>query len=123
MTLVPIQIKRKNTTHQDLVDKAIELDCDNLFIRILKDKPPHPIQYCEHDIPEFGTKVSPVITPNNPHSWLMDFEFGYVLGHMLPKQGLREKGWYEVVFPYVNAWGNPTMYVIGLREDEFIKKD
>lgn len=101
---------------EELIKKAEEKGCDSLFITILKERPLYPKEYVDHDIPEFGMKISPI---NGLH-WLSDFDFGYILGRVYAseKSG-RLKDWFECVFPMVDRNGNPTEYVVGLYENQF----
>lgn len=104
-------------TYNDLINKAIALDCRKEFIDIIKSEPLYPIQYTDHDVPEFGKKV--VFIGDENTTGMKHGEIGYILGIARHKKSVgRPVGWMEIVF----AKGQYT-YVYGLRlEDiEFCK--
>jgi len=65
-------------TYNDLINKAIALDCCNEFIDILNSEPIYPIQYTDHDVPEFGKKV--VFIGDENTTGMKHGEIGYILG-------------------------------------------
>ena len=108
-------------TWKELYAKAKKEGCDNMFLQIIKERPLYPREFTDHDVPEFGQKIKPNGKGSN-NSWLLDFEFGYIMVYMHPSiEPKRERGWFETCFHSVDAWGNPTEYVVGLYPEEVDK--
>lgn len=107
----------KKYTIEELIEKAQSLNRDTLFITILKERPLYPIEFTDHDIPEFGMKIKANGQGEN-NKWLLGFECGYVLGKTY-KNGGRSTDWFECVFPSVDLGGDPKEYVVGLYDNEF----
>lgn len=104
-------------THEDLITKAIALDLDHQFIEILKSKPLYPIQYTDHDVPEFGKKV--VFNGDENTTGMKHGDVGYVLGVARHKPSVgRPVGWMEIVF---EKSGNTYVYGMGIDEIDFIR--
>ena len=102
----------------ELEQKAIDENKESMFIQVIKEHPMYPREFTDHDVKEFGLKVKANGDGNN-NKWLLDFEFGYIMGYMHPSiKPKRKRGWFEVCFPYVDYKGNPTEYVIGMYIDE-----
>lgn len=100
-----------------LIEKAKLKNCDSLFIAILKNKPIYPINYTNYEIQEFGNRIK-FCGDSNTHG-IEHGSVGYILGYAPPTKGIREMGWYEVVFPYVDHNANPSETVNGLLDKEF----
>ena len=101
---------------QYLLEKAKKKGCDSLFIKILENKPLYPINHTDHEIDEFGQRIS--FCGDTRKTGIEQSRIGYVLGAAHPKEGMIENGWLEVVFPYVTPSAAPVEYVYGLsRED------
>ncbi len=106
-----------------LLNKAILKGCDSLFIQLIKDKPLYPKDHADHDIKEFGQKVS-ATGEGKGNKWLSDFEFGYILARMhKSEKHSRRREWFEVCFPSVSAWGDPVEYTVGLYAEEIEFKE
>ena len=105
----------------ELLEKAILESDDSLFIQLIRDKPLYPKNHADHDIESFGQKVMANGEGNN-NKWVAEFEFGYVLAYMHPSiNPKRRRGWFEVCFPYVDAWGNPAEATVGMYPEELVE--
>ncbi len=120
---IPVQIAPEYDERilERLIKKAKEKGCDSLFIRILENKPLYPINHTDHEIEEFGQRIK--FCGNSNMYGIKQGHIGYILGYVPPKEGIRERGWHEVVFPYVAHDGTPCEMVNGMQIEFEIEFD
>lgn len=103
---------------KELADKARLKNCDPKFIEIIESEPLYPIEFTDHDVPEFGKKV--IFNGDKNVTGMKHGEIGFVLGiaRNNPSVG-RPEGWMEIVFP-----NGANTYVYGMKFDdvEFLKQ-
>ena len=114
LVIEKIDTERK---YAEVLQKAIDNNCEKEFIEILRRKPLYPILFVDENHESFGKKVKCL---DESTTGLKSNELGYILGVWRPNnEGGRQEGSIEAVFPAFDYKGNYYTLCYSLKFEQF----